>query len=95
MTVQRGTMKSSNVIVPWKQGLHLRAATEVVRAAQSSKSKITLTFRNRIADARSVLAILMLCASMGAMIEIDAIGDDEDRAIHAVQAVFQSKTPQK
>ena len=42
-------------------------------------------------DGRSVLSILILCASLGATLEIEASGPDEREAIQAVDAFFESR----
>jgi phosphotransferase system HPr (HPr) family protein len=41
-----------------------------------------------VADARSVLSILILCAGLGATLDIEASGPDEREAIQAVDAFF-------
>jgi phosphotransferase system HPr (HPr) family protein len=84
-------MKKHRVTIPWKEGLHLRPATRLVRIAQSFQSNVTLKCGAAIADARSVLSILLLCAAMGAVLEIEAAGDDEQQAIAAIESVFSSE----
>ena len=43
-----------------------------------------------MADARSVLGILILCAGLGTTLEIEASGPDEREAIRAVDTFFAS-----
>lgn len=81
-------MKRSSVTVSWKEGLHLRAAARIVRSAQRFRSTVRVSFKDHVANARSVLAVLTLCAAMGSVLVIEASGDDEDDALAAVEAIF-------
>lgn len=83
-------MKRSRVVVLWTEGLHLRPAARLVRMAQSFQSSIVLSFGGRIADLRSILNVIALCATMGAALDVEATGEDEENAIEAVQQMFSS-----
>jgi phosphotransferase system HPr (HPr) family protein len=48
-----------------------------------------------VADARSVLSILILCAGLGATLDIEASGPDEREAIEAVDSFFASADDSK
>ena len=43
-----------------------------------------------MADARSILSVILLCAALGTVIEVEAQGEDEDLAIQAVESAFVS-----
>jgi phosphocarrier protein len=81
-------MKRARVVVPWTAGLHLRPAARLVRVAEQFRSSAMLTFRGRVADLRSILSVVALCATMGATLDIEVDGDDEQSAIDAVEQVF-------
>ncbi|MCB1229115.1 MAG: HPr family phosphocarrier protein [Verrucomicrobiae bacterium] len=81
-------MKRARFEIPWKEGLHLRIAAQLVKRAQSFRSSVKLKVNEQMADARSIFSILMLCASLGAMVDIEVAGDDEDDAFASVAAVF-------
>lgn len=81
-------MKNARVRVPWPEGLHLRQAVRLVRAAQQFRAEIRLRSAERIADMRSLLSVLALCAAMGATLELEASGEDEQEAIRTVQELF-------
>jgi phosphocarrier protein HPr len=83
-------MKHLQVLVPWKAGLHLRPATRLVRIAQTFRSTILLSCSGKIADARSIVSVLLLAASMGAAINIETTGEDEANAVQAIEQVFSS-----
>ena len=84
-------MKTTTVIVPWQEGMHLRRAGNLVKLATQFRSSILCRLGERVADARSVLSILILCAGLGATLEIEASGPDEREAIQAVAAFFESR----
>lgn len=81
-------MKRSRVVVPWPEGLHLRPATRLVRLAQDCRSKVFLRRGDRIADLRSILSVLALCATLGTPLDIEAVGEDERYAAAAVEQMF-------
>lgn len=81
-------MKTARVVVTWPEGLHARPACQLVRVARVFRATVRLKVGSRIADARSLLSLLMLCATLGTAIDIEADGDDEDAAIEAVGQVF-------
>ncbi len=81
-------MKRSKVTVPWKEGLHLRPAAELVKTARSFSSAISLKYGDCIADLRSIMSIITLCAAAGAVLEVEAIGEDEEIAARTVAEMF-------
>jgi len=83
-------MKSSSVVVSWHDGLKFRSAARMIRVAQQFRSTIVLTCGGKIADVRSILRVVMLCATLGAVVGIEATGEDEELAIQAVAQVFSS-----
>ena len=81
-------MQRAQVQVPWKKGLHLRPATALVRMAQSFPGKILLKCGDRLADARSIVSVLLLAASMGSVLDVEISGDDEASAASAIEHIF-------
>jgi phosphotransferase system HPr (HPr) family protein len=88
-------MKTTTVIVPWQEGMHLRRAGNLVKLATQFRSSILCRLGEKVADARSVLSVLILCAGLGATLEIEASGHYEREAIHAVDAFFASSDESK
>ena len=70
--------------------MHLRPAARLVRLAQTFRSTILLKCGDKLADARSIVSILLLTASMNALIDIEATGDDEANAAQAIEQIFSS-----
>ena len=81
-------MKATRLTVKWEEGLHMRAAARLVRLAQKYRSRIVLRVGARFADARSIMGIMLLCASFGTPLDVEASGEDEYEALQAVQTYF-------
>jgi phosphocarrier protein HPr len=67
-------------------GLHARAAAKLVRAATNFRSALRLVRADRSgsADAKSILSVLMLAASLGTELTVTAEGEDEREALDAL-----------
>jgi phosphocarrier protein len=74
-----------------KKGLHARASARLVEAAARFRSRITVTKDGQSVDARSIMGLMMLAASIGTEIEIVAEGDDCDDAMVAILALIDAK----
>lgn len=83
-------VKNSEVKVLWEDGLHARPASKLAQLARQFQSNIQLRCNEKVASARSIIGILLLCAAMGASIQVEAAGEDEEQAIAAVQELFES-----
>lgn len=86
-------MKTTRVTVKWHAGLHMRAAAQLVRLARRFRSSICLRVGSRVADARSILSIMILSAGLGSPLDIEASGNDEHEAIQAIVAFFDDGGP--
>ena len=84
------SMKHSSVIVQWSAGLHMRPAVRLVRVAQQFRSSISLKFGGQIADLRSILSVIALCATLGTSLDVEVNGDDEQTALDAIEQVFSA-----
>ncbi len=84
-------MKKTKVTVPWNDGLHARPATKLVLLAQRYRSAIRVKTKGRIADAKSIISILLLCATVGTMLEFEIHGDDEADATSAIERLFEGE----
>ncbi|MGZ5938135.1 MAG: HPr family phosphocarrier protein [Rhizomicrobium sp.] len=74
-----------------KRGLHARAAAKIVEAAARFESVITVSCDGQSVNARSIMGLMMLAASMGSEVEIDADGPDSGEALTAILALIQAK----
>lgn len=83
-------MKKTSVIVPWDQGLHLKPAARLIHTAKRYRSAILLRAHGKVADARSIIHILLLCATFGTLLEVEISGEDEASAASAIEQLFES-----
>ena len=74
-----------------KLGLHARAAAKLVGCASRFSSKITLDKQGKTADAKSIMAVMMLAASKGTTLDVHLDGDDEIEAYNALQQLFNNR----
>jgi phosphocarrier protein HPr len=65
-------------------GLHLRAAGVLVQVASAFQSHITLSHAGTEANAKSIMGVLALGASKGAVLTVTATGKDAEEALEAV-----------
>jgi phosphocarrier protein len=74
-----------------KKGLHARASAKVVEAAARFQSQITVSKDGQTVDARSIMGLMMMAASMGSEVKIEAEGPDAEEALHAIVALVEAK----
>lgn len=86
-------MKHARVTVPWREGLHLRRAAELVKVAQRFHATLYLKCGGKIANLRSIVNVLALCATLGTALDLEAVGDDEQEAVQTVERVFVAEAP--
>lgn len=71
-------------------GLHARAAAQLVRLSCRFRSRVTIarTDDGMCANAKSILSVLTLAASLGTVLIIAAEGEDEADALEAITSLF-------
>ena len=84
-------MVESTVKVVNDLGLHARAAAQLVRLAGTFESTIKIIRPDKgvFADAKSILNLLTLAASIGTELHLQADGPDEAAALSAVEDLFK------
>jgi len=72
-------------------GLHARAAAQLVHLANSFTSSIKLQRNDNkgVADAKSILSVLTLAATMGTVLLIFVEGTDEGAAMAAIKEMIE------
>ena len=85
-------MLEGTVNVVNQLGLHARAAAKLVRLAAGFSSRILVirSDRNVEANAKSILSVLTLAASIGTKLTIKVDGADEELAFEAIRDIFES-----
>ena len=85
-------MKSGNVEIVNKLGLHARAASKLVNVTKSYAARIELGRSGATPiDAKSIMAVMMLEAIEGTTLELRCEGDDEDEAFRAVSEIVANR----
>lgn len=84
-------MVEEKVEISNKLGLHARAAAKLSHLANSFQSDIFLIYNGDRVNAKSLLGILTLAASVGTTITISAAGKDEKEAVATLADLFQRK----
>lgn len=74
------------VVLANKDGLHARPAAEFVKLASTFDSRITVNGK----DAKSLLGIMALGLSQGAVVEIAATGSEAEAAVSALADLVES-----
>ena len=72
-------------------GLHARAAVKIVKLASRFPCRVSLVFEGRSANARNILAVMMLAASMGSTIRLETAGPDEASAMTAMVQLISDR----
>ena len=78
-------------VVQNEKGLHTRPATELVKCTSTFKANITLSLQDLTVNAKSLLGILMLAASRGSKVKIEAIGIDAEDAVKSLIELASNK----
>ena len=68
-------------------GLHARAAARFVHTASRFRARVTVSRNGKAMDGKSILGILLLAASQGALLRVAAEGEDEAAAVDALAAL--------
>src|SRR5439155_21605036 len=85
---------SRDIIVTNKLGLHARPAMQFVDVANSFKSDIKVVKFGEEpgeADGKSVMQMIILAATEGTKMRIDADGEDADEAVKKLAQLFEEK----
>ena len=85
---------SRDIVVSNKLGLHARPAMQFVDKANEFKSDIRVYKGGdepEEADGKSVMQMIILAATEGTKMRIEAEGDDADAAVCALAALFEGK----
>lgn len=78
---------SATVKLVNRLGLHARAAAKLVDLANRYESHIEVSKGDQVADAKSIMGVLLLCCEQGAKIRIRASGADAAAALDSLRAL--------
>ncbi len=84
-------MQQAKLKIVNKLGLHARAAAKLVGLAKSFESTIELEKQDKQVDAKSIMSVLLLEASLGTEVTLTADGGDEEQAIAELTALINDR----
>jgi phosphocarrier protein HPr len=76
----------STVALPVGVALHARPAATFVKTALRFRSRLTVGTDGKVADAKSILAVLALGATGGTVLRLSAEGEDAPDALEALSS---------
>ena len=74
----------STVALPAGVALHARPAATFVKTALRFRSQVTVGLDGRVANAKSILAVVALGATGGTLLRLSAEGEDATAALEAL-----------
>lgn len=78
---------TATVEVPNRLGLHARAAAKLVNVANQFESQVQVSKGEQVADAKSIMGVLLLCGGQGQQISLRVSGVDAQAALDALCAL--------
>ncbi len=84
-------MISREVEIINKLGLHARASTRLTQVAGRYASDIVIARGDRRVNAKSIMGVMMLAASKGSRLTIEASGLDEQEAVVALAELIGNR----
>jgi phosphocarrier protein len=79
------------VTIKNRAGIHARPAALIVQTAGKFASSIWIEKDSDRINAKSIMGIITLGAAYGTQLKLIADGKDEEAAIQAIQALFDSR----
>jgi phosphocarrier protein len=74
-----------------KLGLHARASAKLTQVAGRFKSNVWVGRNGRRVNAKSIMGVMMLAASCGTTLHLEAAGADEAEAMTALVELIEDK----
>ena len=71
-----------------KLGLHARAAAKLVQCANRFESEVRVERRGQSVNGKSIMGVMMLAASQGTTVVVEATGADEQEAMAAIEQLI-------
>ncbi len=84
-------MARAEVEIVNKLGLHARASAKLTQVASAFRCEVWLSRNDRRVNAKSIMGVMMLAAGKGALLVIEADGEDADAALSALAKLIADK----
>ena len=83
--------QSRTLVIENSKGLHARASAKFVRCAEQFEADISVTRDGQTVPATSIMGLLMLAATCGSTILVEASGPEADAALDALDGLVGGK----
>jgi phosphocarrier protein HPr len=84
-------MIRTTLVISNKLGLHARASAKLTKLASGFQCEVFMSRNGRRVNAKSIMGVMMLAAGLGAAVELETDGDDEQAAQDAITALVNDK----
>ncbi|NOZ52661.1 MAG: HPr family phosphocarrier protein [Gammaproteobacteria bacterium] len=84
-------MKTEQLKIINKLGLHARAAAKLVSLASQFHSEVHVSKDGKQVNAKSIMGVMMLAASQHTIINISADGEDEEQAVQEIKSLVDDR----
>ena len=74
-----------------KLGVHARAAALLVQTVNRFSAQVNISKDGQTVDGRSIMGVLMLAATQGSTIEVEAAGHDAEQAVKAIEKLVDKR----
>ena len=84
-------MKTLQITIINKLGLHARAASKLVTLAANYDCDIKILYKSKKANGKSIMGVMMLAAGKGSIISIITDGIDENQALEELEKLINNR----
>ena len=91
MSNEKNIVFTKTLTIVNKRGLHARAAAKFVKTIESFSCSINVTRDTETVSGSSIMGLMMLAASKGAIIQVRATGIDGEQAIQRITELVDNK----
>jgi phosphocarrier protein len=84
-------MIRTNTTISNKLGLHARASAKLTKLAGSYPCEVWMSRGERRVNAKSIMGVMMLAASIGSEVMLETEGEREQEAMDALLALIADK----
>ena len=82
---------SKELAIMNQRGLHARASAKFVKCAEGFDANITVSKDGQTVPATSIMGLMMLAASIGTSVMVEASGPQADQAMIALETLVADK----
>lgn len=79
------------IIIKNQKGLHARPSGQIMKILEKANAELSIQYQGKVADASSILDLLLLAAPQGAELELTATGQDAEKVMEQVLKLVENK----